>query len=192
MNDVAPDIGGRVRARRLELGLTLDALAAESGVSVTMLSEVERAVKNPTIRLAWQIARALGCSLTDLIEESGPPPVWVVSAADRPTLADPETGVVRHGLSTELLRRGLEVVWYRLPPGASTGEMSPNRAGVLEHVVGLAGELTLLLATSEHQVSRGDNVTYGPQTAVEYRNAGEGWCEFLLLSDTSQAHGKMR
>ena len=27
-----------------------------------MLSEVERGVKNPTVKLAYQIARALGCS----------------------------------------------------------------------------------------------------------------------------------
>ena len=44
--------------------MTLEALAATSGVSATMLSEVERAVKNPTVKLAWQIARAL-----DLIEK---------------------------------------------------------------------------------------------------------------------------
>lgn len=182
----APDIGHRIRHRRQQLGLTLEALAATSGVSATMLSEVERSVKNPTVRLAWQIARALDCSLTDLLEEPDRPPTRVVRAADRRTLVDPETGVTRHGQSATLLRRGLELAWYELPPGRGTGEMSPNRTGVVEQVIGLRGTLQLRVGDEEIQVREGDSVTYGPQAVVEYRNTGRTPCEFLLLSDRSR------
>lgn len=182
----APDIGRQIRRRRQELGLTLEALASSSGVSTTMLSEVERSVKNPTVRLAWQIARALDCSLTDLLEDPDRPPPRVVRAEDRRTLVDPETGVVRHGQSTDLLHRGLEVAWYELPPGAGTGEMSPNRPGVLEQVIGLTGRLRLRVGGENVEIGPGDSVTYGPQAVVEYRNAGRTACEFLLLSDRSR------
>ena len=128
------DIGANVRSRRLALGRTLEQLAEASGVSATMLSEVERSVKNPTVKLAYQIARALDCSLTDLLaDESSPPPVLVRAGARR-SLVDPESGVERHALSPDMLRRGLELVWYSLPPKASAGEMAANRAGILEHV----------------------------------------------------------
>ena len=73
MTQSGPDVGAQIRARRQQQGLTLDALAQRSGVSSAMLSEVERSVKNPTVKLAWQIARALGCSLTELLDEPGAP-----------------------------------------------------------------------------------------------------------------------
>lgn len=182
-----PELGVTIRRRRLALGMTLEALAAEGGVSVAMLSEVERGVKNPTVKLAWQIARALGCSLTELLDEPEDMPVRIVRAAERRRLVDPETGVERAGLSTELMRRGLEVAWYRIPGGQSTGGMPANRAGVLEHVAVVRGRLTLRLGQERHELGAGDNVTYGPQIEVEYRNEGRAPCEFLLLSDAGRA-----
>jgi transcriptional regulator with XRE-family HTH domain len=179
------DIGANVRRRRLALGLTLDQLAETSGVSPTMLSEVERSVKNPTVKLAYQIARALGCSLTDLLEEESGPAVTVVRAADRRSLIDPESGVQRHSLSPDLLRRGIELVLYLLPPRQTAGEMAPNRAGILEHITVTAGQVELVLGGDAIHLAEGDGVTYGPQTTVEYRNPGDTTSAFLLVSDAS-------
>jgi len=177
------EIGAGVRARRRAAGMTLEALAVGSGVSATMLSEVERGLKNPTVKLAYQVARALGCSLSDLVEDPGVPAATLLRAAERRGLVDAESGVERHALSPELRRRGLEVASYLLPAGASTGEMAPNRAGILELVVVSSGELTLVLGGGSHVLARGDSATYGPQLATEYRNDGRAACEFLLVSD---------
>jgi len=177
------EVGQALRARRRAAGLSLVELAGKSGVSATMLSEVERGLKNPTVKLAWQVARALGCSLSDLIEDEAPPGPAILRAAERRSLVDPETGVERHGWSGELRRRGLELASYRLPAGASSGEMAPNRDGVHEWVGVTRGELELVLGGVAHRLSTGDSASYAPQVAVEYRNAGRGACEFLLVSD---------
>ncbi len=186
MTQQGPDIGGQIRARRQRQGLTLDGLAQRSGVSAAMLSEVERSVKNPTVKLAWQIARALGCSLTELLDEPGAP-TTLVRARDRRTLIDPETGIARHGVSTSLTHGALEVATYILPQGVSSGAMPANRPGVLEHVVVARGELALRIGDDEVALAAGDHITYGPQAAVEYRNTGGGELEFVLLSDSSGA-----
>jgi transcriptional regulator with XRE-family HTH domain len=177
------EVGRAVRARRRAAGLSLGALASRSGVSAAMLSEVERGLKNPTVKLAWQVARALGCSLSDLIEDEAPAGPAILRAAERRSLVDPESGVERHGWSGELRRRGLELVSYRLPPGASSGEMAPNRPGVHEWVGVTRGELALVLGGVPHRLATGDSASYAPQVALEYRNAGRGPCEFLLVSD---------
>lgn len=181
------DIGANVRRRRQALGLTLDQVADRSGVSPTMLSEVERSVKNPTVKLAYEIARALQCSLTDLLSDEEAPGPEVVRREDRRTLEDPESGVLRHALSPAMLRRGLELVWYELPGGASAGEMAPNRRGIVEHLTVIAGELELVLGGEARALRAGDSVTYGPQVTTEYRNRRRGRCEFLLLSDSTKA-----
>lgn len=187
MHAAAPDIGAQIRARRTEQGLTLESLAERSGVSAAMLSEVERAVKNPTVKLAWQIARALGCSLTELLDEPEPA-TTLVRADDRSAIVDPESGVRRFGVSTPLLGRALEVVTYELPAEAGTGEMPPNQAGVVEHLVVMRGELWLRLGDQLERLAPGDHITYWPQTVVEYRAGTEG-CQFLLLSDRSGVRG---
>ena len=187
MTHAAPEIGSQIRARRKAQGLTLEALAERSGVSAAMLSEVERAVKNPTVKLAWQVARALGCSLTELLDEPEPG-TTLVRATERRTLVDPETGVQRHGVSTPLLAQALEVATYDLPAGATTGDMPANRAGVVEHVVVIEGELTLRIGEGLEVLSAGDHITYRPQAVVEYAGGADG-CRFVLLSDSSAVRG---
>ncbi len=181
-----PDaIGENARRRRLARGLTLEQLAEHSGVSPAMISEVERAIKNPTVRVAYQIARALGCTLTELLDEGGTPP-RVVRAAERRSLIDPQTGVERHGLSPEMLRHGLDLVWYVVPP-ETVGVMTANRPGILEHLTVVRGTLTLMLGRERHRLRAGDGITYGPQATIEYRNQGRGPCEFMLVADTRRA-----
>lgn len=188
MDDPAGEIGRNIRARRQALSLSLEALARRSGVSPTMLSEVERAVKNPTVKLAYQIARALGCTLTDLLSETPIATVTVVRADDRRRLVEPQTQVTRHGVPTPLLDHGLEVAWYELPPKRSSGEMTANRPGVVEFLTVLEGTLTLVLGGQEHKLGPDDCAMYAPNATTEYRNdAPRKKCRFLLLSDSSKA-----
>src|SRR2546422_10201339 len=62
-------LGSRIQAERTERGLTLQTLADRSGVSVSMLSSVERGAKAPTIVVLDRIADGLGVPLTRLLTE---------------------------------------------------------------------------------------------------------------------------
>ena len=62
------NLGRRVKKLRADRGWSLEELAAASGVSRSMLSEVERENANPTLSVTFRIARAFGLSLQDLIE----------------------------------------------------------------------------------------------------------------------------
>lgn len=185
-DDPAANIGRNIRQRRQDLGLSLEGLAETSGVSTTMLSEVERGRKNPTVKLAYQIALALGCSLTDLLDDQPGGHVSIVRADQRRALVDPGSGVVRRGLRSELVDRELELAWYELPPGQSSGELRPNRAGVVEHLIVLRGRVEVVLGGTVHRLGVGDSIVYGPQTTTEYRNPTGEPSELLLLIDTSK------
>src|SRR5438477_215569 len=60
--DINGRIARRVRALRAELGMTLDALAAKSEVSRSMISLVERGESSPTAAVLEKIASGLGVS----------------------------------------------------------------------------------------------------------------------------------
>lgn len=62
-------LGERIRERRKACGKTLEELAAEVNVSFGILARIERGVKDPSIALGNEIAKALGCTLAELLED---------------------------------------------------------------------------------------------------------------------------
>ena len=55
-----PLLGPLLRERRQALDWSLDQLASESGVSRSMLSQIERGAANPTFATLWNVTQALG------------------------------------------------------------------------------------------------------------------------------------
>src|SRR6476661_1153344 len=66
-------VGRRVKKLRQERGWSLEELAASSGVSRSMLSEIERERANPTLTVTFRIARAFNMTLQDLIGNAEAP-----------------------------------------------------------------------------------------------------------------------
>jgi len=73
-------ISRRVQARRRERRLSLDQLAARSGVSKGMLVQIERGATNPSIGTLCKVAAALGASVADLVDAGGASGARVVVA----------------------------------------------------------------------------------------------------------------
>ena len=59
--------GDNVRRTRLRRSLSLEALAADIGVSYSYLGEIERARRNPTLGIIERIALALETTPADLL-----------------------------------------------------------------------------------------------------------------------------
>src|SRR6266850_7291399 len=79
---VSSQLCRRLKQLRAERGWSLDALAAASGVSRSMLSQVERGKANPTLAVTFRIARAFGMSLGELVEIPGATSMVEVIRAD--------------------------------------------------------------------------------------------------------------
>lgn len=69
-NNLTQIIATQIKARRKELGWSLDRLSAASGVSKAMLGQIERHESSPTVATLWKIATGLNCSFSDLIEDN--------------------------------------------------------------------------------------------------------------------------
>src|SRR4029453_2228359 len=67
-SDLSQRIAERVRSLRAERGLSLEALAARSGVSRSMISLVERGESSPTAVVLEKLATALGVTLASLFD----------------------------------------------------------------------------------------------------------------------------
>lgn len=184
----AEEIGGNVHARRLRRGFTLQSLADRSGVSRAMISEIERGSKNPTVRLAVQLAAGLGCTVSELLGEQDPPDVapLVLRRNKRRVLMETGSGIERHVLSSALEGRGIQVVKYVIPAHQATGVLPPQSTGTWAHVTVLQGSLDCSLGTAERELrlESGDSVEFRADVRYGFRNPGRRGCQFFLIIDS--------
>ena len=183
-------LGGRVRNLRRERGLTLEGLAARSGVSRAMISKLERGEKSPTLVVAARVAEGLGVSLSQLVGVEERRRVVVVRRSERQVVRDPETGFERQLLSPSFGGRGVELVRNVVPEGATSGEFPPHRVGTEEYIVVEKGRLKAVLGGEEHVLEEGDALYFEADLSHRFDNAGEGECSYYLVID--QGPGRVR
>lgn len=156
----ASEIGGSIRAKREQLGLTQAELARRSGVSKAMLCDVEADRKNPTIRLLGQIALGLGCGISDLLDLEERPVMTIDRAKDQRVLVDPENKMERRILSREMVKHGVEVLHYTYPVGSDCEGFPPHPTGSFETAYVLDGHVKLLVGDQPIELKTGDAATY--------------------------------
>lgn len=64
--DISIAFGKAVKIRRVEVGISQEALADKAGLARSFLSGIELGTKSPTILSVWRLAEALDCKPSDL------------------------------------------------------------------------------------------------------------------------------
>lgn len=67
MQDLAKKFGQAVRERRLQSGVSQDALALMADIDRSYVGRIERGEVNVTLEKAYCLARVLGCDIRDLL-----------------------------------------------------------------------------------------------------------------------------
>lgn len=179
--DVAA-LGRRVRQLRQKQGLSLDALAERSGVSVSMLSAVERGQKVPSILVMGQIATALSTSIGRLVDEERSPRVIVLRAGEQRIVSDP-AGIERRSLSPVLPGIEFELMRLTIAPHANAGTFPAHRPGSREYLAVESGTLTLSLLGTDYVLHAGDSIYHDGDCPHGYRNDGDVACTYYLAMD---------
>ncbi|MFD3698312.1 helix-turn-helix domain-containing protein [Streptomyces sp. NPDC058646] len=150
-------IGPRLRSLRRDRGLTLEALAAQTGISVSSLSRLESGKRRPTLELLVPLARAHRIALDQLIATpaTGDPRVHLTPVRHR------RNGSVLVPLTQYPGR--LQVFKQVIAPGP---RKLVTHAGY-EWLFVLAGELTLVLGERELRL--------GPGEVAEFDTAEPHW-----------------
>jgi transcriptional regulator with XRE-family HTH domain len=170
-----------VRGRRTKLGLSIRALAAKSGVSASMISEIERGAKSPTVSTLSAVAAALRVTLASLLD---PPArmrarLVVHRAAVRPSAIDPETGARREPFGPSFADSKVDFLRYRVPARAIAGPFAPHAAGTIEHLYLASGTIRFRLGPETALLAAGDSCTCIADAAHSFDNR-DGKVEAVL------------
>ncbi|MFN3647226.1 MAG: helix-turn-helix domain-containing protein [Gemmobacter sp.] len=158
-----PDITARLatalREARRARGLSLDAVAKLSGVSRSMVSQIERGESSPTVATLWNLTRALQVDFAGLLDAPAPPAIEVVRAAAAPTIAGRGTGVTIRILSPPETAGSHEVYDLDFAPGGRLVSEA-HGPGWREHLTVIAGSLHVASGDAAELLHPGDTARY--------------------------------
>lgn len=175
-------VGSRVRALREAMGLSLRDLAARSGVSAPMLSQVERGETSPTLAVAARIAGGLELTLSQLLRLDESEGVAVVRRADRRRTR--RDGHRFEELTPPLPGQRAQVTLHTLRPGAHTagpGDPPIHEPGSRETAMVQSGSLVLVHGGERYPLSEGDAVTFDSDLPHRFENPGKREATFLAV-----------
>jgi transcriptional regulator with XRE-family HTH domain len=178
-------LGARIRSLREAMGLSLRDLAARSGVSAPMLSQVERGETSPTLQVATRIAHGLELRLSQLLRLDEDGAVTVVRSTER------RKGPGAGGHSYEILTPPLpgqraELSRHTLAPGATTGgpgDPPMHEPGSRETALVDSGTVVLVCDGARYELAGGDCVTFDADLQHRFENPGTQ--EAVLLAVVS-------
>lgn len=168
------DMGRRLRDLRRRRALTLQALSDESGVSIGMLSQMERGVSTPSIRTLQRVAEALKVPInwffSDGTSPTGAPP-WVLRRSHRRTLS-----LGTNGVTKELLAPAgdgaIELLYVTIEPGGSSGPSPYSHVGEDAGMV-IEGSMRLEVNGETCLLGAGDAFRFKSTLPHRFENPGE-------------------
>lgn len=150
----------RVREMRKKKDWTLQQLASVSGVSRSMLSQIERGEANPTLAVAYRIAQAFGMTLGELADFPAPQPKIDVVRHDDNTYLFRDDEVCRiRTLSPLHLEKDVEAYELTLRPGGALSS-SPHYRGAREVLSIQRGAVRVTSGDETCELYAGDSAHY--------------------------------
>jgi transcriptional regulator with XRE-family HTH domain len=177
---VIATISARIRTRRQDRKLSLDALAARSGVSKGMLVQIEKGTTNPSIGTLCRVAAALGASIADLVDAAPSGREDVILAAAPRTLWKGSRG----GHATLLVGSSgpdmLELWEWELRPRERYDAIA-HPSGTLELLHVTSGRLALIFGSTTYLVASQTAATAFTDRPHSYACVGSRPARFTMV-----------
>lgn len=177
--EVTSIVAANIKRIREQKKLTLDAAAEATGVSRSMLAQIEKGDVNPTISVLWKIANGYKVSFTSLVERKNSA-VSVVRQADAEPLEEDDGRYLDYPIFPFDERTLFET--YRIviePAGRLSAE--PHLNGSEEYITVFAGRVEITVADERFELEKGDSIRFQADTAHSYRNIGTERAELSML-----------
>ncbi|WP_344973149.1 XRE family transcriptional regulator [Streptosporangium fragile] len=179
-SDIDLLVARRLRELRVRSGMTLNALAEQTGLSAPHLSRLEKGERQPSVGTLLQLARVYGVSVSELVEERRGGDYHLLRAADATAHQGPD------GRYTVLSgpQAGVSVMRVELPPGRQSEEA--RHAGE-EWLHVLSGSARFVLDGEPILLEEGDAVHFDSGRPHSLANDGGGTATVLIVSTAAPA-----
>ena len=172
-------ISSNLKEIREQRNLSLDQLAELTGVSKSMLRQIETGRSSPTIATIWKIANGLRLSFTTLVSKRRPD-VAIMDFKE----ATPLTAKSEHYRLFPLIpfdpEHGFEIYHVEIDPG-TTYDGEPHKGNVEEYVFLLQGRLEITVEDKKYAVKANQLIRFVADRPHKYYSAGEEMVSAIMM-----------
>ncbi|UHA73231.1 helix-turn-helix domain-containing protein [Paenibacillus sp. 481] len=171
MEEIQLILAKNLKAIREKEKLSLEKVAERSGVSKTMIGQIERGESSPTLTTIWKIANGLKVSFTSLINH--PQPDTKVVLRNEMHVWSEDNGRYRVYPSFPFQEdRRFEVYAVEIEKEGVLSSDS-HRGGTEEFITVFDGEVTIRVNECEYILRNGDSIRFKADRPHTYYNSGE-------------------
>ncbi|MEM8815139.1 MAG: XRE family transcriptional regulator [Pseudomonadota bacterium] len=176
-NPVRRSIATLLKARRSELGMTLQELADKAELSAAFVSQAERGKATPSIVSLINIAKALDTDIHYFI--TPPSPKSLVRRADKPEYIDIDSPVTYQRLDAEIRNQLMNVLLMEIPPGISLPVVHRDEGEDFFYI--LEGEVEHTIGDDVFTLCEGDSAHYNTQVDHSVTNKSDRTARVLWI-----------
>ncbi|MEM7345125.1 MAG: XRE family transcriptional regulator [Chloroflexota bacterium] len=176
MND---PIAKNLQSIRKEQSLSLDKLAELTGVSKSMLRQIETGKSSPTIATLWKVANGLRIPLTALLREENPEVIQKRFDEGTPIIGNSEG----HRLLSLIPfdpDRSFEIYHIEIDTDAML-ESEPHNGIPEEHIFVTQGCITLTIDNQLYKVEQDQFIRFRANRPHTYTNVGDQTARAIIL-----------
>lgn len=179
---ILAQLPARLKEARRTQGLSLDAVAKLSGVSRSMVSQIERGESSPTISTLWNLTRALGVDFAGLLDvSSAAATIETLRSVDVPTIQNLGEGVKIRILSPPE-EAGKHEVYELIFSLDGVLNSKPHTRGAREHLTVIEGVLDVTSGEDTSRIEAGDTARYSADVPHQIKAVGAARA-FLVVQD---------
>lgn len=164
-------IGKKIQGFRTQQGLSIRELSQRSGITASMLSQIERDLVNPSINTLKALSKELDVPLFRFFKDDDEGRELVVRKGHHKTIGHPRQDVV-YDLLTPDTSGPIEFCMMHVPVGGGSGDALQAHNGEEVSYV-LDGPVSLILDAAAYDLETGDSVRIPAHTVHRWENHGD-------------------
>ncbi|MEZ0310449.1 MAG: rhodanese-like domain-containing protein [Myxococcota bacterium] len=178
--ELDPVIGANLRELRTQRGLSLDAVARMSGLSRTLLGQVELGTNPPSLGVVWRLAKAFDVPFATLLSAPTVSATAVLRKAKAKVLMSADGRFSSRALFP--FGEPTKVEFYELwLAGHARDDAEPHARGTKENLVVTRGQVVIEVAGQRHELGEGDALVFPADVPHAYVNPASAECWMHLV-----------
>lgn len=183
--DLQKIIGENIKSIRERKKLTLDAAAKQTGVSRSMLAQIEKGDVNPTISVLWKIANGYRVSFTSLMDHHAQAPLLIRAESVSPLIEDGGR-YLNYPAFPFQEDRLFETYRIQIEPDGFL-PAQPHMMGTEEYITVFKGEVEICVGQETFRLAEGDSLRFKADVEHAYKNVGSTSAQLNMLIYYAQA-----
>lgn len=167
--DIQKNVGKNIKTIREQKKLTLNSAAELTGVSRSMLAQIEKGEVNPTISILWKIANGYKVSFTSLVKYSTPS--LLIKSEEVAPLIEEDEKYINYPAFPFQEDKQFETYRIEIKEGGYL-QAQPHLEGAEEYITVFDGEVEIMADSETFRLKRGDSLCFKADVPHSYKNTG--------------------